>query len=189
LSTLERLKLIKDVLGRDYISIEVASLSIDDDCYGGCTADVQVCLSGSTTAITLSEGGGIGMVDAIFDSFKRYFVKEYISLEGVSMRDFQVKESGKKDSQGKPHCHISFRATTTQGYGEEFSASSHSLAAGSARVVASAMEFFVNSEKAFVALHRALSDARERGRSDLVTRYTRELAEVVKSTSYEAVVP
>ncbi len=104
------------------------------------------------------------------------------------MHDFRVTEAGKKDSQGKPHCQIDLRINTVQGYDFEFSASSHSLAAGSARVVASAVEFFINSEKAFIALHRALSDARERGRDDLVTRYTRELADIVKSTSYTEVI-
>ena len=188
MSTLERLKIIKDALGTDYVLIEVASLSIEDDCYGGCTA--VVCISHpSRVAVKLEEGGGIGMVDAIFDSFKRHFVKEYISLAGLSVYDFRVSKSDKKDSRGKHHCQIDLRIDTDRGHNFEFSTTSHSLAAGSARVVASAMEFFVNSEKAFVALHRALSDAKERGRSDLVTRYTRELAEVVRSTNYESVVP
>ena len=84
MSTLERLKIIKGALGRDYVPIEVSSLVIDDDCYGGCTA--VVCVSHpSRVVVQLEEGGGIGMVDAIFDSFKRHFVKKYISLESISV--------------------------------------------------------------------------------------------------------
>lgn len=188
MSTLERLKIIKGALGRDYVPIEVSSLVIDDDCYGGCTA--VVCVSHpSRVVVQLEEGGGIGMVDAIFDSFKRHFVKKYISLESISVYDFRVGKSEQKDSRGKHHCQIDLRVETDRGHNLEFSTASHSLAAGSARVVASAVEFFVNSEKAFIALHRALSDARVRGRSDLVTRYTRELSEVVRSTNYESVIP
>jgi hypothetical protein len=50
------------------------------------------------------------------------------------------------------------------------------------------VEYFVNAERAFIMLYKSRQDAKERARDDLVTRYTRELAEVVKSTSYSEVV-
>jgi len=46
------------------------------------------------------------------------------------------------------------------------------------------VEHFLNAERAYVALLAALRDAGERDRQDLVTRYTRELSEVVRCTSY-----
>ena len=51
-----------------------------------------------------------------------------------------------------------------------------------------AVEYFVNAERAFITLHHARMDAKERRRDDLIVRYTRELAEVVKSTSYAEVI-
>ena len=59
---------------------------------------------------------------------------------------------------------------------------------GVERTVIAAVEYFVNAERAFITLYRSRQDARERNRDDLVTRYTEELAEVVKSTSYAEVI-
>jgi hypothetical protein len=66
--------------------------------------------------------------------------------------------------------------------------SSRSIATSTARAVIAAVEYFVNAERAFITLYRSRQDARERNRDDLVTRYTEELAEVVKSTSYTEVI-
>jgi len=50
------------------------------------------------------------------------------------------------------------------------------------------VEYFVNAERAFVTLSHARKDALARGRADLVARYTAELAEVVRSTSYAEII-
>jgi hypothetical protein len=57
-----------------------------------------------------------------------------------------------------------------------------------AKVVIAAVEYFANAERAFVTLHNARRDALARGREDLVARYTAEMAEVVKETSYAEVI-
>jgi len=62
------------------------------------------------------------------------------------------------------------------------------MIASSARAVVAGIEYFINAERAFIILHHSLIDARERQRPDLVTRYTQEVAEVVKSTSYAEVI-
>ena len=50
------------------------------------------------------------------------------------------------------------------------------------------VQYFVNAERAFVTLHNARRTRCDRGRDDLVARYTAELAEVVESTSYAEVI-
>ena len=50
------------------------------------------------------------------------------------------------------------------------------------------VSYFVNAERAFLTLHHARKDALDRGREDLVARYTAEMAEVVESTSYAEVI-
>ena len=49
-------------------------------------------------------------------------------------------------------------------------------------------EYFVNSERAYITLYKALENARERNRQDLVDTYKAQMAEVVKSTSYSEVI-
>ena len=51
-------------------------------------------------------------------------------------------------------------------------------------VVVGAAEYFVNSERAFISVYNAMSDAKDRRRSDLVGTYTGQLAELVNTTSY-----
>lgn len=62
------------------------------------------------------------------------------------------------------------------------------MTASATRAVLAMVDHFVNSERAFVTLYNARQDAQQRGRVDLVGRFTAELAEVVKSTSYTEVI-
>ena len=69
-----------------------------------------------------------------------------------------------------------------------FADTSRSVTASAARAVIAVVEYFVNAERAFVTLSHARKDALARGRADLVARYTAELAEVVRSTSYAEII-
>ena len=55
------------------------------------------------------------------------------------------------------------------------------------RVVSAAVEYFVNSERAYVTMYRALEHYRSEGRTDLVAKYTTRLAAMVRNTSYSSV--
>ena len=70
----------------------------------------------------------------------------------------------------------------------EFERQGRSLVATAVLVVVEALEHFVNSERAFISVYKALQDARERGRSDLVQTYTAQLTELVRTTSYTQVI-
>ena len=70
----------------------------------------------------------------------------------------------------------------------EFEVSGRSISIVSLTVVIEAVEHFINSERAFICVYRALSDARDRGRADLVERFTAHLSELVKTTSYTEVI-
>ena len=48
--------------------------------------------------------------------------------------------------------------------------------------------FFINAESAYIRLYRALADAKERGRHDLIERYSNQMSTLVKATSYETLV-
>ena len=52
---------------------------------------------------------------------------------------------------------------------------------------ASAIEHFINSEKAVIILENCIKDAKKRNRGDLVNSFTMQLAEIVKNNSYEKV--
>ena len=46
------------------------------------------------------------------------------------------------------------------------------------------VEFFINSERAVRTLRRCVKHASERGRQDLVDKYTLKMAQLVKNVSY-----
>lgn len=187
-------ELIRSVLGESYIEVGVASVYVDDDIQGGCEVGVSI-NNGSGGTVPKVKGSGVGMVDAMFSAFKSYFATEYESLDSIELQDFKVVLT-----KGKPagyhlsnvpgtdaYCQAQLTIKNSYGRHFNFSSVSCSLAAATALGVAQAVEHFMNAERAYVALHAALKDAKERNRIDLITRYTREMSEVVKCTSYASV--
>lgn len=176
---------IKGALGENYLPVVATAVLIDDQMSDGCTA--QVTLGVGITA----RGEGVGQIDAIFNALKSHYSAEYQSLGSIELSDLSVRldrRTGRHHDKADAVCQVSLEVRNSWGAHFEFSNSSRSLAASSALAVASAVEFFINSERAFVFLHHALADAKERNRQDLVRRYTQELATVVESTSYADII-
>jgi len=180
-------ELIRGVLGKDYLELKVNKVIIDDDTQGKCK--VYLYINGSELT-----GDGIGFVDAMFDAIKKHYAKKYESLTTIQLNDFKIVLTGKKSNhtvsktEGTDAFCVAY-LTLKNHYGTSFNfqASSCSLATAAARSIAGGSEYFINAERAYVALQRALEDAKGRNRQDLVRRYTLGLSEVVKSTSYTQV--
>jgi len=69
-----------------------------------------------------------------------------------------------------------------------FSHASQSITRSSLSVVVEAVEFFINSERAFIAVYKAMQHARAQNRQDSVMRYTSQLTTLVEATSYSEVI-
>ncbi len=178
MNALQSKKKLEDILGEGYVRVDVVALYIHDDMSGTCEAKVVL-----STGQEI-KGRGVGQVDAVFTALKSHYVLEYSSLESISLFDFTVKvDKGKLESTATA-CNVNLWTKNHYGSVRLFSDVSRSLAASTARVASQVAEFYINSERAYTTLTVALSDASERGRDDLVTRYTRELTEVVKATDY-----
>jgi hypothetical protein len=184
------LELIRRVLGSEYLSLEVRHLTLDEDCTTG-VSKVRVEVKEDSGATLSIEGEGVGLVDALFGGLIARFGVEYRSLKSIEMASFSVgaridtkQRRAGLDAVGE----VTLEVRNSEGMLFGFADSSRSIATSSARAVIAAVEYFVNAERAFITLWRSRQDARERGRDDLITRYTEELAEVVKSTSYAEVI-
>lgn len=176
--------LIKQVLGEDYTKIIVTNLKIKDDLQGTCYVTVKLFPN------TVVEGSGVGQIDAIFSALKNYYAREYKSLTTIELIDLnvQLKHNTSKHRDGADaECSVTLILRNSRGNLSTFPNSSRSLATSSVRAVASAVEFFINSEKAFCILYRALENAKERNRQDLITKYTAELANITRNTSYKKI--
>jgi hypothetical protein len=185
----DNLELIRKVLGKDYLQLAVKHLSVEEDAEVASTVKITVIDGGAPVVI---DGKGVGVVDAIYNALLSRFALEYHSLESVELAGFTVDadvETTKKakaglDAVGK----VTVDVINSEGRRFTFSDSSRSVTTSVARAVLAVVQYFVNAERAFITLHKARKDALDRGRADLVARFTAELAEVVESTSYAEVI-
>ena len=183
-------ELIKRVLGSGYLELNILKFTLveEQDKETSVVAVETVDTQGNTQLV---EGEGCGMVDALFSGLLGRYALEYQSLETIELANFQVQaqldtkqgHSG-VDAVGR----VILEVRNSEGHLFSFSDESRSIATSIARAVLACVEYFVNAERAFLKLHASLEDAKERNRPDLISRYTSDLAEVVKSTSYAEVI-
>lgn len=183
-------ELIRRVLGDNYLELSIKSLEVEEDLEAAQTI-VRVRTVDPHGADHTVSGKGCGLVDAIFDALLERYAAEYESLRTLEVVNFNIdaridtkqKDHG-VDAMGLVTVDVKNSKGTLFSFGDE----SRSITTSTARAVVAVVEYFVNAERAFITLYNALKDAKERNRGDLITRYTRELAEVVKSTSYAAII-
>jgi hypothetical protein len=184
----EHLPLIKRILGANYLELSLAKLSVEEEAASGTTVKATVAERGQQIHV---EGKGVGLVDAIFAGLLARYAAEYQSLKTLELTGFSVgaqldtknHQSG-VDAVGT----VTIEVTNSEGRVFTFTDASRSVTSSTARAVLAMVQYFVNAERAFVTLHHARKDALDRGREDLVARYTAEMAEVVESTSYAEVI-
>jgi hypothetical protein len=208
------LDLIKRALGQNYLNLEVQQLTLVEDSASG-KARVKVEVREDGGGAMAIEGEGVGLVDALFGGLVGRYGPEYQSLKSIELVNFAVSARvdtkqrkvgldavGEvvlevRNSEGarfsfadssRALANVEVAVMNSEGRRFVFSDESRSVTASAARALIAVVEYFVNAERAFITLWKSRQDARERGRDDLVTRYTEELSEVVKSTSYAEVI-
>jgi hypothetical protein len=185
------LELIRRVLGADYVEHQIVGLALEED-FEREKSRVKIDLADSDGQHRGTvEGEGVGLVDALTHALHKRFAPEYRSLDSIEFTGFSV--SAKFDTKNRRTGsdavgEVSLEVRNSEGEAFEFADASRSIATSAARAVLAAIEYFVNAERAYITVYRALQDAKDRDRPDLIARYTRELAEIVKSTSYTEVI-
>jgi len=185
------LELIRRVLGENYLELGIQRMILEEAFESGRSKVKLVTKDTFQGAEVMVEGDGVGVVDAIWLGLLQRYATEYQSLKSLELANFtvQARLDTKKHRDGTDAVgEVSLDVRNSEGTLFSFSDASRSITKSAACAVLAAVEYFVNAERAFVTLYRSRQDARERQRDDLVTRYTQELAEVVKSTSYSTVV-
>ena len=179
--------LIRRVLGANFFELKLHRLTIEE-LDGGSRVKVEVLEGDQTIEV---EGRGVGLVDALFVGLLDRYAREYQSLKTIQMTGFQVAadiETKKAQAGVDAVARVTLDVTNSEGRQFSFSDASRSVTTSTARAVLAMVQYFVNAERAFLTLHHARRDALARGREDLVSRYTAEMAAVVESTSYAEVI-
>jgi len=180
--------LIKNILEDDYVRLELFQLSIKEDAIEQITeVNCKMLVDGKKQTI---KGSGSGPVDALFTALVEKFSPDYCSLENLCFARFSVEADINKDlSSSKADAAVSATLEIDHELNSLlFREWASSVSVVSAKVVLSAMEHFINAERAVVKLYKGLQYAKERGRGDMINVYTQQMTGVVKSVSYERVI-
>lgn len=180
--------LIRRVLGSNFLELQLARLTLEEEPGGECAVKATIREGDQAVGV---EGKGVGAVDALHAALLDRYAREYQSLKTIQLSGFHLaadietkKASAGVDAVGR----VTLDVTNSEGRHFSFTDASRSVTTSTATVVLAMVQYFVNAERAFVTLHNARRDALARGREDLVSRYTAEMAEVVESTSYAEVI-
>ena len=184
-------ELIQKVLNEDYVHLSANTYELSETLgEGECAVRATLNRRDPNERAETINGSGVGFVDALYHGLVEHYAREYPSLETIAFTRFEVKGNmGTTQAQGADaECVVTLIVKNTDGREFRFEERDRSLVAASLRVVVEAAEYFINSEKAYITVFNAMSDARKRNRPDLIELYTGQLAELVKTTSYSEVI-
>jgi hypothetical protein len=180
-------KLVRDALGSEYLSLRCDRVHFEEDLVeteGRVRAELRNELTGERHSI---EGRGVGLIDAFFQALVGHLAKDYSSLKTIEFSKFRVdgRIETKRQVQGADaEGEVTLMVVNSDHREFEFRHASRSITASALQAVLAAVEYFINSERAFIAVQKWLEDAKARNRDDLVQVYTAQLIELVKNTSY-----
>jgi hypothetical protein len=179
--------LIRRVLGANFLELGLQRLVIEELDTG---SSVKLSVQEGDQIVEV-EGKGVGLVDALYVGLLDRYAREYQSLKTTQLTEFRVAadiETKQAQAGADAVGRVTLEVSNSEGRLFAFSDASRSVTASTARAVLAMVSYFVNAERAFLTLYNARRDALERGREDLVSRYTAEMAAVVESTSYAEVI-
>ncbi len=178
--------MVRDVLGDRYRAFEVTQYILNEDMREGrATIVCQLRDTGAEERYAV-EGTGVGMIDALFNGFKRALHASYPSLDHIHFvsfvveGDFSQAQGSASDAPGR----VRLAVENTSGRVFEFTSNTTSISASSVGVVVKAVEHFVNAELAVGRVYEWIEDAKRRHRPDLAEKYTHRLADLVMNASY-----
>lgn len=184
------IELMRSILGEGYADLRVKRVVIEEEIKDETTSITCEVTDGKDGEPSVIAARGVGLVDAFFNGIVDRYAAEYPSLKTLQFASFHVgaqleTRSGfaGADSKGE----VTVELKNSEGAIFRFHHASRSLISSSIITTLKGLEYFINSERAYVTLYEALRDAKERNRDDLVQHYTGQMAVLVRNTSYSEV--
>jgi hypothetical protein len=185
------LTLMKEILKEEYIHLQVLSYDLHEDFVTGDSRIVCQVKDERTGEVLTIEGKGAGVLDAFFHGLKDRLAKSFPSLNTIRFSSFDLRgdlETSRDEAGTDAEAHVALGIRNSYGKEFEFKHSSRSILRSGIEATLDGAEYFVNSERAFLRVHAALTDARRKNRVDLVEKYTNMLAALVENTSYSEII-
>ena len=186
--------IVRSVLNEDYLHLNLEEgLTIKENVKSSTTkVSYGVTITSLKERESLNiEGEGQGPVDAFFSSLKTALMSRYESLNELYFQEFMINADIGRLSQKHSGSNSPVEAVLiVRNERHEdliFRNKSRSTNKAALSAVLSAIEHFINSEKAVIILKRCIKDAKKRNRGDLIDSFTRQLTEIVRNNSYERI--
>ncbi len=179
--------IIRSLLGDDYISLDIETVEIVEDLSCDKTSIYCSYSLSSEEKGAIVEGTGTGVVDALYNAFVNRIGEDYKSLRELKLVDFRLSADGLNKYRVKPGTGAFVEAQMMIGGDADrilFRSRSRSMNTAAIKVVSAVIEYFINSEIAFLRLKALYADAKSRNREDLATNYRRKIIELVSANSY-----
>jgi len=180
-------KIIDEVL-RKRIQIIISQFALKEDFKNDCS--IITCsykLKPSRRKIKKIKGSGSGVIDALFNAAMTELTKKFHSLKEIELHDFLVKVKFNESlQQRKTDAPVEIKIALISSNRRKmyFKSTSSSLVKAGINATCKAIEYLINAELTAIQLSKDIEHANERNRTDLVTKYTLQLAELVKCVSY-----
>ena len=182
-------KIVCEALGEKYIKLSVEDFTLSESAEHDTTAVVCMLVFSNNWGNLQIEGSGVGMVDALFNSMLAVFCKDFFSLRQVQFEDFsmEVKFSSFKVRPTDAPVEIKVALINQRKKRIYFSSQSRSITTAIINTITKTFEYLINAEMAFRQLRCDIAEAQKRNRTDLVRKYTSDMADLVNIVSYEDV--
>ncbi|MAH44916.1 hypothetical protein CMI37_03755 [Candidatus Pacearchaeota archaeon] len=180
-------KIIDEVL-KKRVQIVITQFTLKEDFKNDCS--IVTCsykLKPSRRKAKKITGTGSGVIDALFNAAMAELTKNFHSLKEIELYDFLVKVKFQESIQQRrtdAPVEIKIALVSSNKRRMYFKSTSNSLAKAGIKSVCKAIEYLMNAELAAIQLCKDIENANKRNRVDLTSRYTFQLAELVKCVSY-----
>lgn len=179
--------ILEELLGDNKKCLDVVRCEISENNTSALTT-VKVEIKENEELIIFSAEGD-GFVDAFFTALMRHYQDDYRSLQNMSLSRYEVRALIKRSEnlQSKAEVVVELGVKTPSSKEILFLEKDTSVVRASTKLVRNAVQFMINCEEAVKIVNLCLQTAQTSGRVDSVTKYTSQLVELVKITSYEKI--
>ena len=179
----EMISIVRDVLGEDYWEIIIEKLTIQENLLERYT-EVACLIYMNDKSFSIKETGR-GPIDALFNGLKNNFKESYLSFNGLNFCEFSIDGDvgNSLNSASEVECTLAISSTNNHNP-LIYRYKDASINRAAICVVLSAIEYYINSERAMKKLRRWAADAQRRNRADLFQQNVLKMSRLLEGASY-----
>jgi hypothetical protein len=190
----KQIKLVKDVLGEDYINLQINNFNIkqsiiNNECEISCKIHLNSINEKYKKNIEILSIGK-GPIDSLFSGFINVLENEFITLKDIKLCKFYIKTKLDETSKYGTNGHIIIEILVTNSNKQllRFKCESNSIISAIVHSIIKIFQHYINAEYSVILLKKLYNDAKNRYRTDLMDEYTSLLSEIVKNTNYSDII-